>query len=279
MTAHRLIVAIALAALVAVSSTTIARAHDASTDRGLSPRQPAQDGDAPRPGDFFWQFAASGPLADQRIELAFAALVDAKAEAAIAEAGIDLSRRLLYGDGEVRSFVDQVGVVDAGPLLAAAGVVWPDRPIQLRESRRCRIWTPTGMDGDDERIAVATALGEALAAVLRDLGVEAQPCELATTSDGADLFVWDFGQNPPVTTASGGFDAPSFIEIIVDLPGRVPGGTGGGPTAPSSGNAGLATGSGIGTATGVVAVLLIAMALLVSGARGVTGRGGHRSGR
>ncbi len=278
MTAHRLIVALALTVLVAVSSATVARAHDASTDRGLSPRQPAQDGDAPRPGDFFWQFAASGPMADPRIELAFAMLVDAGAEGVIAEAGLDPSRRLLYGDDDIRSFAATEGALaDAGPLLAAAGVGAPDGPVQLQESRRCRIWTPTGADGDNERIAVATALGEALTTVLRDLGVEAQPCEIVTTSDSADLFVWDFGQDRPVTTAPGDFDAPSFIEIIVELPGRVPGGgSGGGPVAPSSGNAGLAAGSATDGATGTAAVLLIAAGLLAAAARGATARGGRR---
>lgn len=262
-----------LVALLVVTTATIA--HGEGSLGGLPfDRSVAQDGAAPKPGDVFWQFAPRGALADRRTETAFAIFIGARAEAIVAAAGLDPGRRLLYGIEEVRGFAAIDGsLAEADALLAAAGLRSPDgKGVELRERRRCRVWTPSDIEGEIDRLAVAAALGDALAAVMRDLGVEAQPCEVVADSDEADLFVWDFAHDVHVNQLPADFDAPGFLELTVELPGRVPGGTGGGPTPPSSGNGGFAAGVGE-SSRGAAAALLVATALLLAVGRALTVRG------
>lgn len=156
--------------------------------------------DDPEPGDFFWQFARSGPVADQRVEQALMLLVDS--DAVLAEAAVDDTARLVYGDEQIRTFAKEQSREEWEPLLTAAG--YPEPSNDLSEARRCRFWTPAGFDDDAERTAVATALGAALADILSDIGITAQPCEVIDDSDQADLFVWSFGQDLEVCGWSGG---------------------------------------------------------------------------
>ena len=185
------------------------------------------------PGDFYWQFANQGIMADPRVQGAFVLLLDA--DAVIAGAGVEGD--LLYGDTGVTEFTSQVGPEEASLLLAAAGFADPAK--DLLRTRPCRLWTPHVTEGDEERIAVAHALGHQIARVLIGLGVDAGACELVPDSGDADVFVWQFGQNLELPEGDPGFGADSFLVPNVELPGRVPGGTGGDVSPPVVGSGGL----------------------------------------
>lgn len=196
--------------------------------------------DAQEPGDFFWMFAPHGALADERIELAFILLIDT--ESTMTRAGIDAA--LFYGDPRGQEFKQELessGV--AGQewpiLLAAAGI---DEPAQdLRISRPCRFWAPQADAADAGRIAVGEALGAELATALSRLGLPTEPCELVSDSSQADFYVWSFAMNLELGSEQPNPDADSFLQIVVDRPGAIPGGTGGIPnvTPPTTGDAGL----------------------------------------
>jgi len=185
------------------------------------------------PGDYYWQFANQGILADSRVQHAFVLLVDP--EAVTANAGVEGS--LLYGDAGVAEFTSSVGQEEATLLLAAAG--FADPGTDLLHVRACRFWTLPGTDGEAERPAVAQALGDEIARVLEGLGVDAETCEPASSSIEADIFVWQFRQDLEVPAGEPGLDADTFLTPNVELPGRVPGGTGGDVSPPVVGTGGL----------------------------------------
>lgn len=263
----RVIAALAIGALVALGSTVAAHAGTSHQLGASRADRDSQLADAPRPGDLFWQFSRTGPLADSRFAAALGILVDS--ESVIANAGLAPGRRLLYGDAELQRLVEEPSPETADQLLAAAGIVPTGQPAQVREARRCRIWTPTGLATDADRLPVATALGEAVAAALAGIGVDVQPCEVVTDSSDADLVLWDFGYDSPVTVPRIDGAAAGFLEIIASPPD--PGASGCGPFPPASGLAGLAAAESTARSPLAVAGFAAGAVLLTASARRLTG--------
>jgi hypothetical protein len=208
------------AALVAVLAVTIL------VDGGG-----ALDAQAPsaEPGDFYWQLAHRGVMADVRMQRAFALLVDA--DGAMASAGID--GKLVYADPQVRQFIDEVSPDEATLLLAASGFADPEA--DLVQDRPCRYWA-TDLGGAP---AVAAGLGDEVGRVLSELGIEGPPCEFTPTSTEADILVWPFGFSSEATANPPAPGAESFIITSILIPGGTLGGPDSGLRPPITGSGGL----------------------------------------
>jgi hypothetical protein len=188
------------------------------------------------PGDVYWQLVPNGLLSDQRIQEALLLLVDTDGVASKSA----LEGSLLYGGTRDVEVIDQLeqSEAEARLLLAAAG--FDDPPVQLRETRRCRIWTADAAATPDTLTTVAAALSEALSSAWAQLGVEIQPCELTADQDQADVLVWEFGQDYSIAEGAYDFQADSYLGANIERPGAIPGGTGGGDVSPpATGDAGL----------------------------------------
>jgi hypothetical protein len=192
---------------------------------------------AGEPGDVYWQFVPNGLMADQRVRDALVLLTDAGTVAE--DAGLEGD--LLYGDARTAEFVATSGVEEASLLLMAAGIGVPAQGVV--QARPCRFWTPEDGDLRETRENVGLALGEVLAKVLFDIGIEADLCEATSDQDAADILIWEYGQDYSIPEETYYPDGNSFLALEIELPGAVPGGTGGGSDSdvspPATGDGGL----------------------------------------
>ena len=219
--------------------------------------------------DLTWEFAPRGVLADTRVLIALAILLD---EAAVMdEAGL-AGQPLFYGEPELRSVLEEVPEEDAAILLEAAGVAPQGEPAGLEQSRRCRIWTPPDSKLFAERAAVVEALSNQLVEVFAGIGVTIDRCEPATSAREADLAVSTVTLPGGLAPFGEGIGGP-FITSIGDA-ASADGATGGALAPGQGGNAGLGGGARgtpdmqVIAATGALLLLLFSGRLLSSVRRG-----------
>ena len=173
-------------------------------------------------------------MTDQRIQYALVLLIDPGT--VVENAGLE--GELLYGDPRTAEFVTSVDEDEAELLLMAAGVGVPAESVV--QARPCRFWTPSDGELLETRGNVGMALGEVLAKVLFDIGIEADLCEPTSDQDAADILIWESGQDYAIPEGVHYPDADSFLVLDFERPGAIPRGTGGGDVSPpATGDAGL----------------------------------------
>jgi len=227
------------------------------------------------PGSGFiqWRIAPRLIFADPRVVLALNLLIDQ----ATVESAASSPSELVYGDPEILSMMEGIPAADRFKLLQAAGVIdQDDRITNLRAARTCQVWVPARNGGalrngepvDVELVAVGEALGREMARVFAELGLVIEPCEVTSSLEAADLFVYDAATMPDVDFAAYPYEG-AFVADAGITPGSAAGDTGGGGPVPAhTGYGPLATGGTPWTAAVLVAFTVATLA----GARSLVGR-------